>query len=70
MTAESEPGNRLTDRELMIVRHVANGRTSSQIAKDLDISPSTVDAHVRKVYAKTGTRTRSQLAQRYQEGAL
>jgi DNA-binding CsgD family transcriptional regulator len=70
MTAESEPGNRLTDRELMIVRLVANGRTSSQIAKDLDISPSTVDAHVRKVYAKTGMHTRPQLAQRYQEGGL
>jgi DNA-binding CsgD family transcriptional regulator len=69
MTTRSEPGTDLTDRELVVVRLVAQGLTSNQIGTDLFISPRTVDAHVRSVYRKTGTRTRTQLASWYLDGA-
>jgi DNA-binding CsgD family transcriptional regulator len=60
----------LTDRELAVVRLISMGRTSAEVAGELDIAPGTVDAHVRKAVAKTGTGTRSQLVRRYKDGEL
>lgn len=67
--AGNEPAGRLTDRELAVARLVALGRARADIARDLHISPSTVSSHVRKAYAKTGTRTHAQLALWLQGGA-
>lgn len=43
---------RLTGRELEVLRLIANGLTSAQIAEKLSISPRTVDAHLRSIYAR------------------
>jgi DNA-binding CsgD family transcriptional regulator len=66
---EQGTGTPLTDRELTVVRLVAEGRTSAQIGRDLHISPNTVDSHVRKAYAKTGTHSRAQLTLWLRDGA-
>jgi predicted ATPase/DNA-binding CsgD family transcriptional regulator len=52
----------LTRREREIAGLAAVGRTDSQIADQLAISPRTVGAHLTHVYAKLGISARSQLA--------
>ena len=51
----------LTPRELEIVRQVALGRSTPQIAEDLSLSPATVRSHVRNAMVKTSAHTRAQL---------
>jgi len=52
----------LTERELEILRRLAEGRTKRQIAAELVISQSTVHTHTVHVYAKCGVSTRAGLA--------
>jgi PAS domain S-box-containing protein len=52
---------KLTHRELEVVRHVALGRNTRQIAIELQISSATVRTHIRNVMEKTGAHTRAQL---------
>ena len=54
-------GKGLTPRELEIVQRVALGRSTPQIAADLNLSPATVRSHVRNAMVKTGAHTRAQL---------
>lgn len=44
----------LGDREEQVLRLVAVGRTSKEIARNLDIAPSTVDVHRRNIMRKLG----------------
>jgi DNA-binding CsgD family transcriptional regulator len=50
----------LTRRELEILRLVAVGRTNREIARDLFLSPRTVEMHVRHVLSKLGCRSRTE----------
>lgn len=52
----------LSDRERAVVALVAGGMSYAQIAKELFITRSTVGFHLSNCYAKTGTRTRHELA--------
>ncbi len=52
---------RLTAREREIVQRVALGRSTPQIAADLELSPATVRSHVRNAMVKAGAHTRAQL---------
>lgn len=61
MTTRTEPGTELTDSELTIVRLVAMARSNQEIARELSVSVRTVEAHLRNVYAKTGTHNRVQI---------
>jgi DNA-binding CsgD family transcriptional regulator len=51
--------DRLTARELEVLKLVGSGLASREIADQLSLSPRTVDAHLRSIYAKLGIRTRS-----------
>ncbi|MEO9469161.1 autoinducer binding domain-containing protein [Parasphingorhabdus sp.] len=42
----------LSEREGQVIRRIANGRSNKAIAYDLDISPSTADTYVKRVFAK------------------
>jgi DNA-binding CsgD family transcriptional regulator len=55
-------GQNLTLRESQIVALVAEGKTNSQIALQLDISPNTVRAHLETVFLKLGISNRVELA--------
>jgi predicted ATPase/DNA-binding CsgD family transcriptional regulator len=44
--------DRLTSREVEVLRLVAQGLTNAQVAEQLVISPRTVDAHLRSIYSK------------------
>ena len=50
----------LTPRELEVLRLVARGMTNAQIAKELYISPRTVNAHLGSVYHKIGSSSRAE----------
>jgi PAS domain S-box-containing protein len=53
--------SKLTAREREVVRLVALGSTTRQVAADLSLSPDTIRSHVRNAMAKTGAHTRAQL---------
>lgn len=46
----------LSGRELDVLNLLAKGLTKTEIAKVLEISPNTVDVHVKNLYAKLGVR--------------
>jgi len=56
------PEDRLTERELEVLRALGRGATNQEIAEELFISPHTVKIHVRRVLAKMGFRNRQQAA--------
>ncbi|HET9381766.1 MAG TPA: LuxR family transcriptional regulator [Streptomyces sp.] len=57
---EDETGN-LSPREDAIVRLVAQGLTNSQIATRVNLSPHTVNFHLRKIFRKLGVSSRVEL---------
>ena len=54
---------RLTDREREIATLLLEGLSYAQIGKELFITRSTVSFHLTRIYAKTGTTSRHELAQ-------
>ncbi len=62
---------RLTLRELQILRMVADGHTSLPLGRKLGISCQTVNAHVKNILRKLNVRTRAQaIAKAYEQGVL
>jgi DNA-binding NarL/FixJ family response regulator len=51
----------LTDRETEILRHVAQGQSNQDIARELFISQLTVKTHVNRVMTKLDAHDRAQL---------
>ncbi len=51
--------NELTAREVDVLRLLAKGLTSAQIAEQLILSLLTVNTHVRSIYSKLGVTSRS-----------
>ena len=61
--------NELTDRELEILRMLARGCRSSEVAETLFVSVKTVKNHLTHIYSKLGVTTAAQaVAKAYQEG--
>ncbi len=52
----------LTDRERMIVAHLARGRTNGEIANELCLAEKTIRNYVSNVLAKLGMRNRTEVA--------
>lgn len=50
----------LTEREQQVLVLIARGRSNTEIATELAVSPSTVKNHVTSVFAKIGARDRAQ----------
>lgn len=61
VAGSDSPPAPLTPRELEIIRRIALGATSREIADDLFVTTETVRTHVRNAMTKTGTRTRAHL---------
>jgi predicted ATPase/DNA-binding CsgD family transcriptional regulator len=56
-SAPAFPGG-LTEREIEVLRLLAQGHSDGQIAEVLVISPRTVNAHLRSIYSKLGITSR------------
>jgi DNA-binding NarL/FixJ family response regulator len=66
LAAEAEPQDddwdRLTPRERLVLRRVAEGRTNREIATELSLSPKTVDTHRTNLMRKLGVHDAQALA--------
>lgn len=60
----------LSDRELVIVRHLATGQTLGQIGSQLFISVNTVKSHVRSIYRKLQATSRREAMTRVKQLGL
>jgi two-component system, NarL family, response regulator LiaR len=56
------PAHGLTDRELEVLELVAQGKTNSDIARELFITTKTVKYHLSAVFSKLGVRNRTEAA--------
>jgi DNA-binding CsgD family transcriptional regulator/tetratricopeptide (TPR) repeat protein len=64
--AQANPAG-LTDRQLEVLRMLADGHTNAEIAGQLVVSVRTVDRHVAEVFAKLAVNSRRQAAARAHE---
>jgi len=53
---ETKPYIHISEREMEVLRLICEEKTTAQIAKDLYISPRTVDGHKAKLLEKTNTK--------------
>ena len=60
----------LTAAEAKVAAVVATGRTNREVAASLFTTVTTVEAHLTRIYAKLGIRSRSELAGRVSNGSL
>jgi DNA-binding NarL/FixJ family response regulator len=58
---EKQRGDRLNDREHLVLRGVLEGLSNKEIGARLEITESSVKAVLQKLFEKTGVRSRSQL---------
>lgn len=69
-SAPKPPGAMLSDREVDVLRLVAQGYVNKEIARKLDISMHTVGSHVKNLYRKLAVHTRVQVVRAAQERGL
>jgi DNA-binding NarL/FixJ family response regulator len=55
------PPTGLSDRELDVVRELAQGRSNVEIARQLFLSEATVKSHIARILTKLGLRDRVQI---------
>lgn len=55
---------RLTDRQRAMLRWVLLGKTSSEIGREMNVAPSTVDDQMKKAMAKLSVTSRAEAARR------
>ena len=61
----------LSDREIQVLKLIANGKDNAQIAAELVISPKTVATHLQRVLSKLQVHSRTQavaMAHRFSDG--
>jgi NarL family two-component system response regulator LiaR len=59
---QANPFTELTEREMDVLRHIANGQSNAQIAEELVISEYTVKGHVSNILSKLHLADRTQAA--------
>jgi DNA-binding CsgD family transcriptional regulator len=52
----------LTPRERDVVRLVADGRTNDEVGATLGVTAKTVEAHLGRIFERTGVQSRTELA--------
>ncbi|HEY2295880.1 MAG TPA: LuxR C-terminal-related transcriptional regulator [Thermoanaerobaculia bacterium] len=60
----------LSEREVEVLRLIATGLSNADAGRKLFIAPSTVKKHLENIYAKLGTRNRTQAIARAREAGL
>jgi DNA-binding NarL/FixJ family response regulator len=62
------PDLSLSPREGAVLRLLAKGHRSKEIAEELNLSPGTVNTHVRHIYEKLHVRSRAEAVARFVQG--
>jgi DNA-binding NarL/FixJ family response regulator len=57
----ARPTDALTAHELHVAKLVATGATSREVGAQLDLSPRTIEAHLRSIFRKLDITSRRQL---------
>ena len=76
MTAHAEPvpshpmAEKLTERELQVLKGLCEGKANKEIALDLDLMEPTVKLHVKTLFRKIGAANRTQAALLAKEAGL
>ncbi len=65
--SSSPPREELSPGELRVLRYLPTNLSRPEIAGELSVSPNTVNAHIRSIYAKLGVRDRSSAVRRARE---
>lgn len=61
---------KLTPRELQVLKGLTEGKSNKEIARDLDLSEPTVKLHMKTLYRKVGAGNRTQAAMIAREAGL
>lgn len=69
-TAPDDPFPELTDRERLVLHHLAQGMRNADIAAELYLSPKTVSNHLTSIFAKLQVAGRGEAIVRAREGGL
>jgi DNA-binding NarL/FixJ family response regulator len=62
--------DKLTERELQMLKGLTEGKSNKQIARDLEIQEPTVKLHMKTLYRKMGVDNRTQAAMIASEAGL
>ena len=68
--ARANPDSELTERELEVLRLLAEGRTKREVAATLFVSYSTVHSHTKSIYRKLDGTSRDQVLEQARELGL
>ena len=61
MDVQKAPHERLSDREFLVMRMIASGKTVSQIGKELSLSVKTISTYRARVLSKMDMKNNAQL---------
>lgn len=61
MDVERLPHERLSNREFLVLRQIASGRTPTDIARELGLSVKTVSTYRHRIIEKTGLRNNAEI---------
>jgi LuxR family maltose regulon positive regulatory protein len=68
--ARAKPGSELTERELEVLRLLADGLTQRQVGETLFLSYSTIHSHAKAIYRKLDGSSRDEVVERARELGL
>jgi DNA-binding NarL/FixJ family response regulator len=63
-TSDADPVQTLSDREMQVFEMIGQAMTTKQIARKLDLSPKTVEAHREKIKTKLNLKNAAELSRR------
>jgi DNA-binding NarL/FixJ family response regulator len=69
-TQNNPLADKLSPRELQVLKGLTEGKSNKEIARDLDIQEPTVKLHVKTLYRKVGAANRTQAAMIAREAGL
>lgn len=69
-TAHNAMADKLSKRELQVLKGLCEGKSNKEIARDLDLMEPTVKLHVKTLYRKIGAANRTQAAMLAKESGL
>jgi two-component system nitrate/nitrite response regulator NarL len=69
-TPSNPLADKLTERELQVLKGLTEGKSNKEIARDLDIQEPTVKLHMKTLYRKVGAANRTQAAMIAREAGL